>query len=127
MVCAVSTRLLSCGEGGDGRGVVGGDAVEEPVEAGAGEFPVEGYGGGVVAGLEGQYPFGEGVEVGQVVGCEHLALQDGVEDFDLVQPGRVYGQVHQLGGQVVVIRLIEACPRCEEPLSTTQNIRSALA
>jgi hypothetical protein len=43
-----------------GGGLVGGDAVEEPVEVGAGERPVERCGGGVVAILEGEYPFGEG-------------------------------------------------------------------
>jgi hypothetical protein len=60
---------------------VGGDAVEEPVEVGAGERPVERCGGGVVAILEGEYPFGEGVEIGQVVGGQHLALEDGEEDL----------------------------------------------
>jgi hypothetical protein len=50
-------------------------------------------------GLEGQDPFGEGVEVGQIVGAQDLALQDGVVDLDLVEPGRVYGQVHQLRGR----------------------------
>ena len=64
-----------------GGGLVGGDAVEETVEVGAGERPVERCRGGVVAILEGEDPFGEGVEIGQVVGGQHLALEDGEEDL----------------------------------------------
>ena len=48
--------------------VVGVDAVEQVVEVGAGELPVEGCGDGVVAGLERGQPFADLVEVGEVVG-----------------------------------------------------------
>jgi hypothetical protein len=53
-----------------GGGLVGGDAVE----VGAGELPVERCGDGVVATAtsEGEDPFGEGVEIGQVVGVSTL-------------------------------------------------------
>lgn len=93
-----------------------GDALEEPVEVGAGESPVERCGGGVVAGVEGQHPFGECVEVGEVVGGEDLALD--------ACTGRCTSWAV---GQAAVIRSIEVCPRCEVSLSTTQNTRSALA
>src|SRR4051812_44758791 len=109
-------------------GLVGGGAVEEPVEVGAGEAPVERCRGGVVAILEGEDPLGEGVEIGQVVGGQHLALEDGEEDLYLVQPRRMYRQVHQLRGRPrLLIRVTEARPRWEDPLSTIQNTRSALA
>src|SRR5262249_61491343 len=77
--------------------VVPGEAVHELVEVGAGEFPVERCGGRVVAVFEGEYLAGEGAEVGEVVGDEQLALDDGEVDLYLVEPGCVDGQVHHLG------------------------------
>ena len=76
-----------------------GESFEEAVEGLAAEVPVEGLGGRVVAVLEGEEPFGEGVEVGKVAGLDHLALDDGEEDLNLVQPAGVDGQVDQFGGR----------------------------
>ena len=82
----------------------------------------------VVAVFEGGDPVGELVEVGEVVGGEDLALDDGEVDLDLVEPGGVDGQVDQAAfGQRLASRSIAAWPRWEEPLSTTQNTRRAEA
>src|SRR4051794_961843 len=50
-----------------GQPFVDGEPLEQPVERLAGVAPVEGFGGGVVALLEGQQPCGELVEVGEVL------------------------------------------------------------
>ena len=68
-----------------------GEALQEPVERFAGEAPVEGFDGGVVAILEGEQSLLQAVEVVEVLGLDDLALHDGEEDFDLVQPARVDG------------------------------------
>ncbi len=107
---------------------VGGDLGEVPVEGSSGEAPVEGCGGGVVAVLEGQQPVGQDVEVGEVLGLDNFSLHDGEEDLDLVQPGAWIGRCTSSAvGQAVLIRSTDRAPLCEEPLSTTQNTRRALA
>jgi hypothetical protein len=65
----VRGRKLSSGDHGwGGGGFMGGDAVEQLVEVGTGESPVEGLGGGVVAVSEGQHPLGEGIQTSH--GCK---------------------------------------------------------
>jgi ABC-2 type transport system permease protein len=54
---------------------VPGEAGQQPVEVGVGEFPVEWPGCGVVVPLEGEYLAGEGVQAGEVVGGEQYASQ----------------------------------------------------
>ena len=71
------------------------EAVEVSVEVFAGVLPAEWFGGVVVALLEGQDRVGEVVEVGEVAGGDGFALQDREVDLDLVEPGRVDGQVDQ--------------------------------
>jgi len=61
----------------------------------AGEAPVEGDGGGVVARGEGVQARLHGGEVGAVVRREHLALDDRAVELDLVEPGGVGGQVDE--------------------------------
>ena len=39
-----------------------------------------------VVALEVDQPFGDGSQTGEVVGCQHLALLDGAEALDLVEP-----------------------------------------
>ncbi len=96
--------------------------------SGAGEFPAERSGDGVVADLECGEAVADLAEVGEVVGVEDFALDDGEVDFCLVQPGGVHGQVDQVRVRPgFVIRLIEAAPRWEDPLSAIQYTRSALA
>ena len=63
----------------------------------AGELPFEGGGGLLVAPLEGGQAVFDVVEIGEVVGGEDLALDDGVVDLDLVEPGGVDGQLDQGG------------------------------
>jgi DNA-binding NarL/FixJ family response regulator len=61
-----------------------GEPLQQPVEVGAGELPVEWAGGRVVAVFEGEYLAGEGAEAGEVVGDQQLALEDGEVDLCLV-------------------------------------------
>jgi hypothetical protein len=61
------------------------DAGHELVEVGAGEFPVEWQGGGVVVLFECEDQLGELVEALEVVRSEELALDDG--EVDVVEPG----------------------------------------
>jgi hypothetical protein len=56
-------------------------AVEQVVQVGAGELPVEGLGDGVVAGLECGQAVADLLEVGEVVRGEDLALDDGEVDL----------------------------------------------
>ena len=76
--------------------VVGVDAVQQVVEVGAGEFPVERSGDGVVADLECGEAVADLAEVGEVVGVDDFALDDGEVDFRLIQPGGMHGQVDQV-------------------------------
>ena len=66
---------------------------------------------------------GERVEV---VGREHLALDDREEDLDLVSQLAWIGVWRRMRfGQRPCRRRTDAWPRCEEPLSTIQNTRGA--
>ena len=57
----------------------------------------------------------------EVVRGQCFALHDREVQLDLVQPGRVHGQVNQPAlGHRSCIRVIEVLPACEEPLSTIQ-------
>jgi hypothetical protein len=60
---------------------VGVDAVEQGIEVGAGELPVERLGNGVVAGLERGEAVADLAGVGEVVGCDDFAQDDGEVDF----------------------------------------------
>ena len=102
--------------------------MEQVVEVVACESPVEGFGGLVVAGFERGDPVGEFVEAGGVVGGEQFALDNGEVDLYLVQPrcvDRVWIMI--AFGKASVRRAAAVQPRWEEPLSTIQNTRRALA
>ena len=67
-------------------------------------------------------------EVAEVVGRNDFTLDDGEVDLHLIKPGGVDGQVDSRRvGQRSSSRSMEAWPRWEEPLSTTQNTRRAEA
>jgi hypothetical protein len=76
----------SCGFDGLGWFV---QATWESVQVGAGEAPVERHGGLLVAALEAKQPLLDLDQVGEVVGGQDLALDDGEADLDLVEPGGV--------------------------------------
>lgn len=59
-----------------------GESFHELGEVGAVELPLEGGGGFLVASFEGEESGGDVVEVGEVVGAEDLALDDGEVDLD---------------------------------------------
>ena len=69
---------------------MGCDAVEEVVECGSAEAPVEGNRRSVIAVLEWYEPLLEGSEVGEVLRFDDFALNDGETYFDLIQPGCVH-------------------------------------
>ena len=60
---------------------MGVDAVQEVVEVGAGELPVEWSGDGVVADLECGEAVADLVQAGEVVRVDDFALDDGEVDF----------------------------------------------
>jgi hypothetical protein len=107
---------------------LGGDPVEESFEVVTVESPVEGPCGVVVASLEGGELFGQLLGTGDVVRCEQLALDDREVDLDLVQPGACTGVWTMTAfGKASRGRAAAVQPRWEDPLSTTQNTRRAVA
>jgi hypothetical protein len=57
-------------------------AGQQMIEVGAGEHPVKRRGRGVVVLLEGEDLDGEGIQAGEVVRGEQLALEDGEPPLD---------------------------------------------
>src|SRR6266545_5391269 len=104
------------------------ESPEQVVQVGGGEAPVERHRGLLVAVLEAEQPLGHLAKVGEVVGGQDLALHDREVDLDLVQPRGVDRQVDQREVLPSALQPVDrAWPRCEEPLSTTQNTRRAEA
>jgi hypothetical protein len=77
------------------RRFVIGHARDEVAEVAAGEGPLEWLGDLVVVVLEGVETVDDGLQAGEVVGGEDLALDDREDDLDLVQPRGVERQVHE--------------------------------
>src|SRR5829696_4319514 len=71
------------------------DLGEQRIEIGTGELPLKGPGDLLVMILESEQSRLDLGEVGEVVGSEHLALDDGEVDLDLVEPGGMNRQVDQ--------------------------------
>ncbi len=95
-------------------------------KVGAGELPLERHGGGLVAVLKGEEARLNLGQRGEVIGREDFALDDGEVDFDLVEPRGMNGQVQQAElGPVALQAVMDAWPRWQLPLSTTQKTRSA--
>jgi hypothetical protein len=104
------------------------DPGHQVLEVGRGELPSEGPGGRVVAALEDGESVFDLVKAGEVVRCEDLALDDREVDLHLFNQEAWIGVWTMTAfGNRAVRRSIEAWPRCEEPLSTTQNTRFAEA
>ena len=102
------------------------ELLEQDIEIGAREGPLEGLGGLLIALLEPQQLCSKCGEVGKVVGREHLALDDREVDLDLVEPTGVDRSVDEDEvGPSACSRAAARWPRCEEPLSTIQNTRRA--
>lgn len=79
------------------------EAGEELVEVVAAEGPVEWFGDGVVTLLEGGESVTDLVEVGEVVGVDDLALNNGQVDLALVQPRGVQGSVDEPQGRPLAL------------------------
>src|SRR5208282_527471 len=54
-----------------------------------GELPFEGPRRGLPVILKIQEAFGDGVEIGKIIGCQDLALDNREVDFNLVEPTRM--------------------------------------
>ncbi len=59
------------------------------------EFPLEGLGDRFVVALEFQKSFGSGVEAGEIIGGQDLALNDGKVDLDLIEPTGMNGSMDE--------------------------------
>ena len=117
-----------CGSGGGLVVGLVGESFHELGEVAAGELPLEGFGGEFVAAFEVHQPLFDFGEVGEVVGGEHLALDDREVDLDLVEPLACTGRDTRMAlGQSLRRRSAAALRRWELPLSTTQNTRRAEA
>ena len=78
----------------------------------AGEVPLEWLGDLVVVVLEVVERLGDFSGALEVVGFEHLALDDRVVDLDLVEPAGVYGGCTRVRlASVPASRLIDVLPR----------------
>src|ERR1035437_2423527 len=76
---------------GGGVGLVGVDAFDHVGQVVPAEPPVEWSRRAVVAVLETGQAVSEGIEVSEVGRFDHFALDDGEDDLDLIQPGRMHG------------------------------------
>ena len=81
----------------------------------------------LVAEAEGQQRLLDGIEVGEVVGLQHLALDDREVDLAWLSQLACTGVWTRMRFfQAPCSRLIDRLPRCAEPLSTITNTRWAL-
>ena len=73
----------------------GAELDEEFVEVLAGELPLEGLGRSCPIRLKIHKALGDSVEVGKIIGCQDLSLEDREIDFDLVEPTGVNRRMHE--------------------------------
>ena len=96
-------------------GSVGGTELNKEFgEVLTGELPFEGPRSGLPVILKIQKTFGDGIEIGKVVGCQNLPLDNREVDFDLVEPTGMDGGMHErqagikiteaFGGSVATMR-----------------------
>jgi hypothetical protein len=98
--------------------------VHHVIEVGSGEFPFERRGDGLVISLETKQPILNFFERGEVVRCEHLSLDNGEVDLNLIEPT---GMDRAVDGHDFGIGRWKTFDRgsATEPLSTIQNTRRA--
>ena len=105
-----------------------GDAGDQRLEVVPGESPVEGRGDLVVVVLERVKTVDDRLQAFEVVGGQHLALDDREDQLDLAQPGGMEWEVDEDEvGPPTLEAVDRGLPRYEEPLSTIQNTRLAWA
>src|SRR6266568_7175809 len=95
------SQVLSRGERGGAAGGI--ESFEEAVEVVAGELPFEWLGDLLVVSSEAEEPLFDCGEVGEVVGLQHLALDDREVDLELVEPAGVDWQVDE--DEILVVAL----------------------
>jgi len=66
------------------------------------ELPFEGTGSRFPVVLKIEEALGESVEIGKVIGREHLALDNREVDFDLIEPTGVNGGMHKREATIAV-------------------------
>ena len=68
----------------------------------------------------------QSVEIGKVIGREHLALNNREVNLDLIEPAGINGSMHESEATIAIAEtLYGSNPRCEEQLSTIQKTRRA--
>ena len=108
------------------EGLLLGQSLHEVSEVLTRESPLEGPSRLLVVALEGQQSLLDLVEVCEVVGRQHLALDDGEENLDLVQPRGVDRAVDEAQPPVALLQVTPlqtfdgGLAPCDEPLSTIQ-------
>ena len=91
-----------------------------------GELPFEGPRSSFPVILKIQEAFGDGIEIGKIIGYQDLALDNREVDFDLVEPTGMNGGMHERQAGVEIAETLNgAGPRCAEQLSTIQKTRRA--
>ena len=103
---------------------------DQGVEIGAGELPLEWMSDAFEVALEVRQSLGDRLQAREVVRGQHFALHDREVDLDLVEPARVDRTVDRnqsIIGWAFIRRWTDAWPRCDEPLSITQNTRRAVS
>jgi hypothetical protein len=108
------------GSGGRAEVVFLGQAFHQESEVVAVELPLEGPGGFLVAMLEGEEAVFDLGQVGEVVGGEDFALDDGEVDLDLVEPAGMDGSVDEVGVGPPLCQSVDGgsrggCCRCRPP------------
>jgi hypothetical protein len=73
----------------------GAEVDEELVEVLASELPLEGLSGGCPVVLKIQEALGNSIEIGKIIGCQNLPLNDRKVDFDLVEPTGMNRRMHE--------------------------------
>src|SRR5947207_14949534 len=68
--------------------------------------PLEWTGGGFIPVLESEQRGLEAGEIGEVAGRQHLALDDGKVDLDLVQPTRMNGRENRDQGRPLALKTL---------------------
>jgi hypothetical protein len=86
---------------------VGSERDEECSEVSTGELSLKGAGGGFPVLSKIQEAFGDAIEMGKVIACKNLPLDDGELDIDLVEPTGMIRGLHQCQAGVEMVKALD--------------------